>query len=298
MNDMTNRGVVNLGGTNTFTNSALGEHAAVHIGAAEVASRQPAQATDSWHFGVVTILPVETQAVLEVLRLTDDGTTGQRYHTGRLEVPGGTTNLVATQPSGQGQRPIMAALSNLRDRYDPRVIALVGIGGAIHRHVAIDDVVIATRVIFYENRKLLPGRTLRRGQELHAPSAVTHSVNAFFAKAGDPAILTGYGTTPPFRVHNGIVGSGEAVVANNQDDIRRYLTNYNDKTMVIEMEAGGLAQFCHDTTSRSGAPHNWLVIRGISDHADATKNDQHHDSAATNAAATLRHLIPHIRPQL
>jgi adenosylhomocysteine nucleosidase len=298
MNDRTNRGVMNVGGTNTFTNSALGEHATAHIGAGKPVDQQSARTDDTWHFGVVTILAEETRAVLEVLALSDDGAAGQRFYTGRLEVPGGTTNLVATQPSGQGQRPIMAALTNLRDRYDPAVVALVGIGGAIHRQVAVNDVVIATRVVFYENRKLLPGRTLRRGQELQAPSAVTHSVNAFFTAAGDPATLPGHDMVAPFRVHNGVIGSGEAVVANTVDDIRRYLTSYNDKTMVVEMEAGGLSQFCQDTTTRSGAPLNWVVIRGISDRADIAKGDQHHNSAAINAAQTLRDLIPHIRPRL
>jgi adenosylhomocysteine nucleosidase len=152
--------------------------------------------------------------------------------------------------------------------------------------------------VFYENRKLLPGKTLRRGQELQAPSAVTHSVNAFFTTSGDPAALPGHGGTAPFRVFHGPIGSGEAVLSDADNEIRHYLARYNDKILAVEMEAGGLSQFCHDTTTHSGAPLGWVVIRGISDHADAAKDDRFHDSAAVNAAQTLRHLIPYIRPQL
>lgn len=292
---MDNRGVANFGGTTNVTGSAIGDNATVQAGPSD---RQLAKTKDSWHFGIVTILPTETRAVLDTLGLADDGAAGQRYYTGRVQVPHGFANVVATQPSGQGQRPIMAALTNLRDRYDPAVLVLVGIGGAIHDDVGINDVVISTRVVFYENRKLLPGKTLRRGQEFQASSAITHSVNAFFTVSGDPATLGGHGGTAPFRVFHGPIGSGEAVLANSNSEIRRYLTRYNDKTMAVEMEAGGLAQFSHDTTTRAGAPLGWVVIRGISDHADVAKNDQFHNSAAVNAALTLRYLIPYIRPQL
>jgi adenosylhomocysteine nucleosidase len=52
------------------------------------------------------------------------------------------------------------------------------------------------------------------------------------------------------------------------------------------MEAGGLALDFHTQT---GDPkvNGWLVIRGISDNADATKNDTHHQLAAKNAAQVL-----------
>jgi adenosylhomocysteine nucleosidase len=192
----------------------------------------------------------------------------------------------------------MSALTNLRDRYDPTVILLVGIGGAIHEDLALNDVVVSTRVVFYENRKLLPGRTLRRGQELQAPATVAHSVNAFFTSTGEPARLPGTPNGKPFRIFSGPIGSGEAVLANPDDDIRHYLGSYNDKILAVEMEAGGLSQFCHDTTTRSGAPVGWAVIRGIADRADHRKTDRHHDSAAYNAAQTLRYLIPFIRPRL
>ncbi len=291
-----NRGVVTYGGTTNVTNSAVGDQARVHVEQQVDHERQPRR--EGWHFGVVTILAKETRAVLDVLGLTDDGAAGQRYYTGALPVPGGVANLVATQPTGQGQRPIMAALTNLRDRYDPAIVVLVGIGGAIHNDIALNDVVISTRVVFYENRKLLPNRTLRRGQELQAPATVTHSVNAFFTAAGEPALLPGLSGGSPFRVFPGPIGSGEAVLANPDDDIRSYLGSYNDKILAVEMEAGGLSQFCHDTATRSGAPVGWAVIRGISDCADHRKDDRHHDSAANNAAQTLRHLIPYIRPRL
>lgn len=294
-----NEGIMNVGnGVQDLRNVAVGHGASVHIGQQD-ARRDTAALGDTWHFGIVTVLPKETKAVIDVLGLRDDGSGGQRFYTGRFLTQAGASYLVATQPTGPGQRPIMAALTNLRERYDPAVIVLVGIAGVIHTDVALNDVAISTRVVYYDSRKNWRGRTVRRGQELVAPAALTHSVNAFFTAAGDPASLPGFdGSTGGFRVFHGPIGSGEAVLADPDDDIRRFLTDYNDKTLAVEMEAGGLAQFCHDTTTRRGDPLGWVVVRGMSDRADEHKDDHHHDSAAVNAAQAFKYLIPYIRPRL
>lgn len=284
-----NSGVQNVGGTMIGDNTASDN--VIHIGHTE--SDRSQKARDTWHVGVITVLPEEMRAVQTVLGLTDSGTAGQRFYTGRLDA----TNIVATQSSAPGNLAVAPAIKNLQDRYDPAVIALVGIAGAIHDKIALDDTIIATRVVYYENRKLVHRGTLRRMQEFQAPTGITQSVNAF-ASNRDTATLPGINGATPFRVHHGPIGSGEAVIANPHDAIRRDLARYNDKVLAVEMEAGGLAQFCQDTTTRSGTPLGWVVVRGISDLADADKDDRHHHSAAVNAAQTMRHLIPHVRPRL
>jgi adenosylhomocysteine nucleosidase len=281
-----NAGVQNVGGTMIGDNTASDN--TLQIGDPRP-DRSP-KASGTWHFGVVTILAEEMQAVRAVLGLTDDGT---RFYTGRLDA----TTVVATQSSAPGNLAVAPAIANLQDKYAPAVIALVGIAGAIHEQVALNDTIIATRVVYYESRKVLARKTLRRMQEFRAPAGIIQSVNNF-ASNGDTAILPGFGGAAPFRVHHGPIGSGEAVIANPKDAIRRDLARYNDKILAVEMEAGGLAQFCHDTTTKSGTPLGWVVVRGVSDLADAAKDDRHHTSAAVNAAQTLRHLIPYIRPQL
>jgi adenosylhomocysteine nucleosidase len=297
VNEIQNSGVLNIGG-NTIANNAVGDHAAINLGHDEPAEKEPGCAGRSWHFGIITILAKETRAVLDVLGLDDGGAPGQGFYTGHVDGPGGVTNLVATQSSDQGQLAVGSALNRLRERYNLAVVALVGIAGAIDRKVALNDVVVGTRVVYYENRKVVLGRTKRRGQEFRAPSGVTRSVNRFFTSAGDPATLPASDGSARFLVHSGLIGSGEAVVGDADDEIRRYLINYNDKILAVEMEAGGLARWCHDATTSAATPLGWLVVRGISDRADATKNDLHHDSAARNAAQTLRHLIPYIHPRL
>lgn len=294
-----NRGIVNLHGTTNVTGSAVGDGARVYAGVADPGtSDSHERSRTAWHFGIVTILAKEAKAVFDTLALTEDQTNraGARFHTGSLDIPGGPANVVATRAMGQGQRSVMAALGNLRDHYDPAVLVLVGIGGAIHDDLAVNDVVVATRVVYYDLRKVLRGKVLRRGEEREAPAAMVHAVNSFFTAYGDPTELR-YPGGASFRVFHGPIGSGEAVIADRQHEIRKYLTAFNDKILAVDMEAGGLSQFCHEISAKSGAQSGWVVVRGVSDRADEDKDDQQHDSAAVNAAQTLRLLLPLLLPR-
>ncbi|MGH3823778.1 MAG: hypothetical protein ACRDRA_13260 [Pseudonocardiaceae bacterium] len=297
---MKNSGVVTCGGTTQVTGSAIGDGASINIGHSP---RHYPQATSEprgrWGIGVVTILAKEAKTVLTEFGLKEDEAKRreQRFYTGNVKVPGAAVDVVATRASGPGQRATMTALGNLRRYYDPAVLVLVGIGGAIHHSIAVDDVVVATRVVYYDLRKVTTGGVRRRPDERESPAWMVHAVNSFFTDHGEPAhlrVAESAGRTVPFRVFHGLVGSGDAVIADRDSEVRKYLDAYNDKILAVDMEAGGLSQFCHETSSASGAIPGWVVIRGMSDHADRAKNDDRHDSAARNAAHTLRYLIPYI----
>lgn len=302
MNRVTkNSGVVTFGGTTQVDSSAIGDNASLTIGhSPQQHTRADSEPHSMWEIGIVTILATEAKAVLTEFGLTEDEarTREQTFYTGNVKVHGGAVDVVATRASGQGQRATMTALGNLRRHYDPAVLVLVGIGGAINRVVAIDDVVVATRVVYYDLRKVTPKGVRRRGEDRESPAWMVHAVNSFFTDHGEPAQLhTGESARPAasFRVFHGPVGSGDAVIADRQSGIRKYLNSYNEKVLAVDMEAGGLSQFCHEASSASGAIPGWVVIRGISDHADHTKNDDRQDSAARNAAHTLHCMLPYIR---
>ncbi len=293
-----NSGLANFGGTSTVTGSAVGEGATLN-NASSVPQQQGTapRSSRTWDVGLVTILAEESRAVTAVLGLRDEaGIGGMPFYTGSVETRGRPASVVATRALGQGQLPAMNALANLRQHYDPAVLVLVGIAGAIHSDVAIGDVVVTTRVVCYDLRKETPEGTRRRGKEHESPAPVVHAVNSFFNYHGEPARFRSdeLGANR-FRAFSGPIGSGEAVVADGGSEIRRYLQAYNDKILAIDMETGGLGQFCQEHPSSSGAAQSWLVIRGISDHADSEKDDAQHDSAATNAARTLREMIPYLR---
>jgi len=295
-----NTGVITYGGGIThLTGSAIGDGAHVTIGhPAPHHTRTTSEPHHTWNIGVITVLAEEAKAVLQELGLKQDTTKtrDQWFYTGSVKVPGAVVNVVATRASGPGQRATMTALGNLQRYYAPPVLVLVGIGGAIHHGIALDDVVVATRVVYYDLRKVTTKKVRHRGEDRESPAWMVHAVNSFFTNYGGLAELyaEAAGQAVPFRVHCGLIGSGDAVIADGESEIRTYLEAYSDKILAVDMEAGGLSQFCHETSSTSGAIPGWVVIRGISDHADRTKNDNWHHSAARNAAHTLHHMIPYL----
>jgi hypothetical protein len=154
---------------------------------------RPAALGDGWHVGVVTVLAEETEAVLTVFGMG-------RFNTGRMAVPGGVTYIVASPPAGPGG--VARALATLCARYDPPVV--VQVSGGVQRGVVLT----------------------------HGREPLTGAVDSFFAAAGEPATLPGFGGAPPFRVARGIT----------PDD--------------------ALPRYCADATTRHGKPLAWAVIRG------------------------------------
>jgi hypothetical protein len=157
---------------------------------------RPAAVGEGWHVGVVTVHAEETQAVLAVFGIG----AGRRFHTGRMAVPGGVTFLVVTPPAGPGG--VAAALAGLCARYDPPVV--VQVSGGVSRGVALSC-----------------GR-----------DPVVGAVDSFFAAAGEPATLPGYGGAPAFHVARGVAVDDE------------------------------VPRFCASATTRRGKPVAWAVIRG------------------------------------
>lgn len=249
-------------------------------------------ASRSRGIGVVAIKATEARAIIEVFGLIRNRETpsGQDFYTGTVESADGPVELVAARTLEQGQRSIMPTLQNLRRHSNPAVFVLLGIGGAINRDLVVGDVVVATRVVYYDLRRETPEGVHRRSEDRHTPAPITHALNSFFTDYHDPARLKS--AAGPFRVLSGPIGSGDAVIMDAESQIRKFLLTCNEKVLAIDTEAGGLTQFCHETPPPDHP--GWLVIRGISDLADHTKTYDHQHSAAHNAAITLQHLIPYL----
>lgn len=288
--DIHNSGILTTGGSTTNIGQ-LAWDAGAEITNVQAASPNHSRSLSRRRgIGVVAIKAVETKAVIDVFGLTRDRKprSGQDFYTGTVESADGRVELVAARTLETGQRSTMSTLHNLCTHRNPALIVLVGVGGGIHDRIAIGDVVVATRAIYYDQRRETADGERRRGEERHAPAAVTRAVNAFLTDYGDPAPLdSGAGS---FNVRTGPIGSGEAVIMDANSRIRKYLAAFNEKALAVDMEAGGLTQFCHETPQ----PPGWLVVRGISDLADQAKIYDPQPTAAHHAAVALRHLIPYL----
>lgn len=304
---MPNNGIQNTGsGVIHVSGSAVGERATVH---AAGTSRREEDATGNpadWRadVGVITVLSEETSALTAALsaagsirsRVHDDRSHCSEAHVG---IAGRTFRVAATQTATPGQRSAVNAFQRLQRYHAPMVVALVGIAGGVHPAISLGDVVVVQEVIYYDLRKETPGGTLRRGQARPVPVGVGHAINHFFSANGEPyqAVFGDPdGVSRRCNVLRGPVASGEAVVADARSAIRRYVRGFNDKTLALEIEAGGVAEAFHEMAANSST-QGWLAVRGISDHADAAKDDSYHDIASWHAASTLLQLLPYLLPE-
>ncbi len=263
----------------------------------QVAASQSAGKRENIAVGIVTVLAEEASAVRAALSLRPVAQQSDPFDVGVLPVHGRTVTVAATRASAQGQESCIAAYHRLQERYRPKVIALTGIAGGFHPHVRLADVIVATRVVSYDLRKETTSGTRYRGQERRAPAVIDRAVNEFFTARGEPAQLRSPepgedGET--FQVLSGPIGSGNAVIADRDSEILRYLAGFNDKILAVDMEAAGFSQAHHEGPPPPDGPVGWLVIRGISDDASQTKNDDYHQLAARHAALVLRELLPYL----
>jgi adenosylhomocysteine nucleosidase len=295
-----NQGIINRGDNNNFSNIAIGAKAQASA-TTPLHSAEPAIEADiPWDLGIVTILSEELRSVIDELKLhRHKKPSGLYFYQGEHIASESPLRIVATQTQSQGQRSTMAALENLRRHYNPRLWALVGIAGGIHDdHARIGNVIVSTDIVYYEHRKINPrGDTRRRGEHRQAPAQVVHAVNAYFTDHGTPARINGQMTAhadDQYEIYPGVIGSGEAVIADRASDIRTYLTTYHEKVLAVDMEAGGLSQYWQENSVHGTANPGWIVIRGVSDNADEEKGHSHHELAARNAAHVLSRLLPYL----
>lgn len=300
---MSNRGVQNISsGTVNIGHSAIGDHATVYARARDRGQAvQNDEAVRRADVGVITVLSEETRALTTTLRAAGDVSVrvhedAARCHEAEVSAHGRHIRVAATQAADRGQRPAVLAFQRLQRFHAPAIVVLVGIAAGVHRSVRLGDVVVAQDVVYYDLRKETATGTLRRGQARPVPIAVRHVINHFFSSNGEPYLASFTdpdGVTRPGRVLPGLVASGEAVVADAGSDIRRYIEGFNDKTLALETEAGGVAEAFHESAGSFGT-RGWFSIRGISDYADASKNDDYHEIASWHAAAVLMQMLPYL----
>lgn len=301
-----NSGVANYGpGPINISRSAIGDNPAV-IDAPQPASSKHHDAgpqTGQWDVGAITVLSEETSALTAVLKGSghcreQTHPSGLRFHEAEIDSAGKPVKVVAIQALDRGQQPSVVAFGDLRRHYAPVTVALVGIAGGIHPAVQLGDVVVTQEVIYYDHRKEGQDRIYHRGKARPVPAVTRRAINAFFSDHGEPYRVTAQdpdGVVRTWQAMPGPIGSGEAVIASKDSEVREYIMRFNDKTLALETEAAGLAEAFYESADTTFPGAGWLSVRGISDHADATKDDSCHAIASWHAAIIFRQLLPYLK---
>ena len=247
----------------------------------------------------VTALPTEFEATVAAIGNTTPHPQPVVHEVGSIETQSGLTKSVAVvRLPTPGM--VAAALTTRRmlDALDVSVVVLLGIAGGIRgKDLALGDVVIPFAVFDYEGVKVTDegdepsGLVEATSLSLHGRVATAQ----FAAWAATqlplkPETKGWFRTKPPSpsRVHTDCsMACGHKVIAS--DDRAQLLKARHRKALAVEMESFGVSTACR---YQSLGPE-FLVVKGISDFADATKNDRWHGYASSAAATLTAWLVRH-----
>ncbi|WP_327255092.1 phosphorylase family protein [Streptomyces sp. NBC_01244] len=208
---------------------------------------------------VLTALPLEYAAVRAQLEqwqelVHPDGT---RVERGRLP---GTPWHVAIGELGVGEGRAASLTTGLVNWLNPEAVFFVGIAASVKDDVGIGDVVVSTRVYEVHGGRTPEGFPVR-------PKPLGGS------RALEQSVRSAVRDMPDVRAHFRPIATGDAALADPESEISRFIRRNHNDVVAIDMEGSGPAH-----AADLNGPLDVVVIRGISDHADAA-----HKSAAPGA---------------
>ena len=255
---------------------------------ANILQADAAKSDDCVDFLIITALEDERNAVLFQLpnnkKIQDNGF--PTYYRATLKTDTGINQenrrVAVTALAAMGN--ISAAVRTTRciQALKPHYVLIVGIAGGVEGEVNLGDVVVSNQVIYYEHAKETPSGSEPRVREGTVDPLLLDRASNYdtewrnLIRAERPTEVKS-AETP--EVHFGLIASGEKVIADS--DRTNALRRLYPKLCAIEMESYGAAAAAAESDFRP----RFIAIQGISDYADAQKNDVWREYAADSAAA-------------
>lgn len=217
---------------------------------------------------VLTALPLEYAAVRAHLTDREEDVhpeDGTRVETGRVD---GTPWRVALAELGEGVDNAAAMTTRLIGWRRPQAVLFVGVAGSLKDGIGIGDVVVGTKVYGIHGGKWTPEGFRARPEAWRASNSLVQAARSAVRDMAD------------VRPHFKPIASGDVVLADSGSLIARHLREHYDDAAAIEMEGSGAAHAAH-----LSGQLDTLVIRGISDLADAEKSTADAGGSQERAAA-------------
>jgi nucleoside phosphorylase len=215
---------------------------------------------------------------------------------------GRTQHVAAAVFPRIGMAPAALTTKSLVDFLAPKLVILVGIAGGISPHdVSLGDLVIPDAIFDYEAVKVTADGEQSNAMIAPVSSAAYQSIKEggwsnWTSKRAKLRPHHGWlrrtlgrvtgSPLPKLRIHfDGPMASGHKVIADSERGLA--LRAIHRKTASIDMESWGAAEAC--AFSRNPTP--FIVVKAISDYADAKKNDEWHAFCCQTSAAFAIELI-------
>lgn len=255
---------------------------------------------------VLTALDIELAAAKQAFGITEDATptiTDTGLHVWKAQVnrrSGGTASCVIACFAGAGNVDAASVTSTLLTELKPGNVMMLGIAAGMRDKCKLGQVVLVERVVAYEGAAVLSGGKVEARPEITRLSMrVRQDVNSYLSniQSLERRLTESYeslGIVFPEHAEAGpvmkgvmpnavTVGSGEKLL--RDPETFRAMRELHGKVEAAEMEAAGLFAAC------SSHSKPVLMVRGISDFGDSTKDNRFHLLAAKAAAAVTADYI-------
>lgn len=255
---------------------------------------------------VLTALPVELSAARQALNISEDTQpfiTSIGLHVWKTVIirnNGVRANCAIASFAGPGNVDASSITSTLLSELQPKNVIMLGIAAGMREKCALGEVVLSERVVAYEGAALVEGGvTEHRSRSTELDLKVRQDVNTYLSNKSsvENRLIQSYEALEikfPENIEIGpvaksvmpktaIIGSGEKLLRDPEKF--RALKELNGKIEVAEMEGAGVFAACANHKKPV------LMIRGISDFGDSTKDNRFHDLAAKAAAAVTADYI-------
>ena len=257
---------------------------------------------------VLTALATELAAAKQALGIAADApptTSSVGLHTWKAPVnrrDGSVASCMVACFAAAGNVDAATVTATLLSEYKPSNVVMMGIAAGMREKCALGEVVLAERVVAYESAAVLQGgKSEPRPEMTRLSFSVRQDLAAYLSNASGleqrlsqsyermeivlPASADAGPVAQSVIPKMATVASGEWLIRDPEKF--RLLRELHGKIEMAEMEGAGVFAAC-ETHSKPV-----LMVRGISDFGDSTKDNRFHHWAAQAAAAVTVDYIAH-----
>ena len=177
--------------------------------------------------------------------------------------------------------------------WQPSVVVMTGICAGVKQAVQMGDLVVATQCFEHSSGQLVDGTiTPLQSRISIEPWFLDYLMSISEAEAFGAGVQNSYPNQLPdgfnMRIHYGTMACGPLVVKDGE--YVRQLRSREHSLLALDMESYGVA-LAASMCSTPGRTVHAVIVKGVVDYADGSKNDDWHDYAAYASAAFARHVL-------
>lgn len=216
------------------------------------------------------------------------------YFSGIWPSPGGERSVVACAAPAMGMAATCVTVSKVIERWRPRFLFMTGIAAGIKSELSFGDILVAEAAFDYGSGKILETKAKKiQFVPSHTQLRIDPALSAIIQccerdQSYSEEIRRGWPVEveKPPKVVLGLLATGAAVVQSPK--LVDQILKQHRKSVGLDMEAFGVFQ----AAVLASAPQpRVLVVKSVSDFANANKGDDWHDYAAFTSSRFVYELV-------